>query len=203
MKISNVVQQSPEWWELKVGSIGGTRFSQVISTRKNRLIASLVNETLNGYCAQDDYISDDMQFGIDNEPVARELYSKQSGINFIEVGAILSDYSDIHHASPDGIDDEGRGIVLEIKSTENGDIHIDRFINGVESAHIGQLKNYFAVSDDVKEVHFVSFCPFRPERPLVPIILKAEDFLKETHSARKKVKLIEFEVKKIINEFTF
>ena len=44
MNILMVEQGSPEWWDAKVGSIGGTRFGNVISTKKNRLISTLVNE---------------------------------------------------------------------------------------------------------------------------------------------------------------
>ena len=58
-------------------------------------------EQLSDYVFPDDYISDDMQFGIDNEPVARELYSKQSGIDWREVGMIQSEIIQINTASPD------------------------------------------------------------------------------------------------------
>ena len=165
MNILMVEQGSPEWWDAKVGSIGGTRFGNVISTKKNRLISTLVNEKLNGYCEQDDYVNEDMQSGIDNEPIARQLYIEKSGINFRQVGMIKSDYSEIHHASPDGLSDDN-SIVLEVKSTSDGSIHMERFWNGVEASHMPQIKNYFAVSDEIKEVHFVSYCPYRPERPI-------------------------------------
>ena len=78
----------------------GTRFGNVISTKKNRLISTLVNEKLNGYCEQDDYVNEDMQSGIDNEPIARQLYIEKSGINFRQVGMIKSDYSKIPPCKP-------------------------------------------------------------------------------------------------------
>lgn len=202
MKISNCQQRSEEWYQLQAGSIGGTRFGQVVSGRKNRLIYDLLEETLNGYAEMDDFTSDDIQYGIDNEPIARRLYSEQSGIEFHEVGMILSDYSAIHHASPDGINLE-RGIVLEIKCTQNGSIHIQRFFEGPESNHEPQIKNYFAVSDEVKEVHFVSYCPNRPERPLVVHILKREQFLADVLSGRKKVQQIEKQLNELKNQFIF
>jgi len=150
MKVLTCKQLSPEWWDAKVGSIGGTRYGQVVSTKKNRLIYNLINERLNGYCVQDDYSNEDTDFGNENEPIARQLYIEQSGIYFKEVGMIKSDYSDMHHASPDGLSDCGK--VLEIKSTMNGEIHVQRFFEGVESSYMPQIMNYFAVSDDVKEV---------------------------------------------------
>ncbi len=169
MKILTMPQRSPEWHAARVGSIGGTSFGQVISGKKNRLIYNLINEKLNGYATEDDYISDDMQFGIDNEPIARDLYIEKSGINFREVGMIKSDYSDIHHHSPDGLSDDN-SIVLEIKATDDGAIQLQRFFEGPESDYMSQIISPFAASDEVREFHWVSFCPYREERPLVPFI---------------------------------
>jgi hypothetical protein len=169
MKILTMPQRSPEWHADRVGSIGGTSFGQVISGKKNRLIYNLINEKLNGYAIEDDYISDDMQFGIDNEPIARDLYIEKSGIQFKQVGMIKSDYSNIHHASPDGLSDDN-SIVLEIKCSDDGAIQLQRFFEGVDTAQMPQIINYFAVSDEVKEVHYVSYCPYRDERPIVSFI---------------------------------
>ena len=202
MKILTMPQRSPEWHAARVGSIGGTSFGQVISGKKNRLIYNLINEKLNGYATEDDFISDDMQFGIDNEPIARELYSKKTGIEFREVGLIKSDYSDIHHASPDGISPDN-SIVLEVKCTDDGAIQLQRFFEGIETSHMPQIINYFAVSDEVKEVHFVSYCPYREERPIVAYIFKSEYYADKISDARIKIKQIEAEIEKKILDFTF
>lgn len=114
---------------------------------------------------------------------------------------IKSDYSKIHHCSPDGLTDTG--IVLEIKSTDNGAIQLQRFFEGVESSHMPQIINYFAVSDEVKEVHWISYCPYREERPIVPKIFKSEDYKPEIEKARIKIKQIESEINRMIQEFTF
>jgi len=202
MKILTMPQQSFEWHQERCGSIGGTSFGQVISGKKNRLIYNLINERLNGYVTPDDYISDDMQFGLDNEDAARELYSEKSGIKFHQIGMIKSDYSTIHHASPDGLN-EDETIVLEIKSTDDGAIHLQRHFEGVESSHMPQIINYFAVSDQIKEVHFVSYCPYREERPIIPYVFKAEHYQDKIAEARKKIAEIEAEVIKKQQEFVF
>lgn len=202
MKIHNCQQRSQEWYQLKKGRIGGTRFGSVISGKKNRLIYELLDERLNEFNFPDDYVTDEMQFGIDNEPIARELYSKQSGIKFREVGLIESNLSEIHISSPDGLS-EDNSIALEIKCTENGYIHIQRFFEGVESNYLGQIKNYFVVSDEIKEVHFVSYCPSRFERPIVVIIFKREDFIKDIENGIKLIAEIELKLNKLQNEFIF
>lgn len=181
MKIHTFAQLSPEWWEFKVGKISGTRLGQVISNRKNRLLYDLLNERMDGYIEQDDFVSEDMQFGVDNEPIARQLYIEKSGIQFEEIGAIESDFSEIHMASPDGM---FLSDILEIKCTSNGAIHIQRFKEGPESVYIPQIINYFAVSDEIERVHWISYCPYRPERPLV-ICIFTRDFILEPATAKK------------------
>lgn len=213
MKILTMTQGSPEWHAARVGSIGGTSFGQVISGRKNRLVYDLINETLDGYAAQDDYVSEDMQFGTDNEPIARDLYAEKSGIEWQEVGMIKSDYSEINHASPDGL---AGYRALEIKCTQDGAIHMERFFEGIDSKYMPQILNYFCVSDEITEVHWISFCPFRPERPLVIHIVTLDtvvDAATKTKpavtvreviaSARIRIHEIEQEIKDKINQFTF
>lgn len=202
MKVLTMQQRSHEWHQERCGSIGGTVFSQVISGKKNRLIYNLLNERMNGYVTPEDFISDDMQFGIDNEDAARELYIEQSGINFNQVGIIKSDYSAIHHASPDGLSDD-ETICLEIKCTDDGAIHLQRFFEGVESSNMPQIINYFAVSDQIKEVHFISYCPYREERPIVSYVFKAEHYQDKIAEARKRIAEIEAELTKKQNEFVF
>jgi len=169
MKHYDIIQCTPEWWALKCGKISGTRFGQVISGRKNGLVYELLNERLDGAIFPDDFVTEDMQFGIDNEPIACDLYSKQSGIEFVTIGAITSDASKIHMASPDRISKDEK-IILEAKCTQHGQKQIERFFTGPDSTYMPQIKNYFAVDPGVEQVHWISYCPSRPERPLVVCI---------------------------------
>jgi len=198
MKIETMKQGSPEWFELKRGKIGGTRFGQVISGRDNMLVYELINEQRSPWMdLSDGFVSEDMQFGIDNEPVAREEYSKETGIEFIEVGAIVSEDSNIHLASPDGLAGHR---VLEVKCTQNGALHIQRFFKGVETKHLPQIKNYFAVSDDVTEVHWVSYCPDRYERPLVTHIFTLDTIIEKNKTIRDLIPFWRAEIQKIQTE---
>jgi len=207
MRISYYKQHSDEWWALKKGRIGGTRFGQVISTRKNALIYELADEQLTDLDSfilemESGFISDDMQAGSDNEPIARQMYIEQSGIQFDEIGFIFSDFSDIHGASPDGFNAE-LGIVLEVKYTRHGAKQIQRFAEGPETDKMAQIYNYFAVSDEVKQVHWVSYCPERMERPLVVKIFNKDQFTKEVTAGRIAIKAIEGQLIKLISTFKF
>jgi hypothetical protein len=172
MNYQQIEQLSPEWWQLKVGKVSGTRFGQIISGRENMLIDEMANEILDGYCEMDDFESEDMLFGKENEPIAIDLYEAQSGLKFERGGVIVSEINpDIHMASPDGITLDCK-IIVEVKCTQSGKIQINRFRKGVESKNLPQIINYFAVSNKVEEVHWISYCPFRPEIELVVHIFK-------------------------------
>jgi len=203
MKVKRMQQGSTEWYQIKHGRIGGTRFGQVVSGRDNMLLFDLLEERASEWMPDfDQYIDDDMQFGIDNEPVARQLYSEQSGIDFEQVGVIMSDFCNISLASPDGVNIE-RGIVLEVKCTQNGAIHRRRYFRGAETKHMPQIINYFVQSDDVKEVHFVSYCPYVYQRPLVPVIFTAEDFAADIKKGRVALARVERELIDMEDQFNF
>ena len=106
MNYQRIQQQTPEWWSLKVGKISGTRFGQLISGRDNQLIDEMANEMLDGQCMFDDFENEDMLFGIENEPIALELFSQRYGIEIERGGVIMSDFSDIHMASPDAVSEK-------------------------------------------------------------------------------------------------
>ena len=183
MSYLRIEQNSPEWWAYKVGKISGTRFGQLISSRENSLIEELADEIMNGYCEISDYEDEDIIFGKENESIAIDLYEEKSGLKFERGGVLQSDVCKMHMASPDATDYEN-GIVVEVKCTRHGKTHLKRFYNGIDSNYKPQIINYFAVDPKVMEVHFVSYCPFRSERPIVSQILKRDTVIerKETKS---------------------
>ena len=184
MSYLRIEQNSPEWWAYKVGKISGTRFGQLISSRENSLIEELADEIMNGYCEISDYEDEDVIFGKENESIAIDLYEEKSGLKFERGGVLQSDVCKMHMASPDAInrDNPNYWIVSEVKCTRHGKTHLKRFWNGIDAKHLPQAINYFAVDPKVMEVHFVSYCPFRPERPIVSQILKRDTVIerKET-----------------------
>jgi hypothetical protein len=161
----NIEQNSPEWWAYKVGKISGTRFGQLISGRDNGLIFELANEILDGACEQSDFENDEITFGKENEGIALDLLSQMVSIPF-EHGGVMAHptLSEFCMASPDGVD-LATGTVAEIKCTMSGATQMRRFIEGVESKYRPQVANYFF--NGAMRVLWASYCPFRPERPLV------------------------------------
>ena len=76
------------------------------------------------------------------------------------------------------------GIIAEVKCTMDGKTQIKRFRKGVDANYMPQIINYFACSVDVKEVHWISYCPFRPERELVYFII-TRDTVVESKETKK------------------
>lgn len=202
MVISECEQRSEEWWRLHIGKVSGSRFSEVISNRKNRLVYHLMDEILSDRFEVDEYINDEIQYGFDNEQVAIELYEKQTGIETYRIGAIISEESKIHIASPDALTKDCK-IIQEVKCTMDGSIHIQRIFDGIDSKYMPQCINYFTVSPEVEQVHFISYCGFRPERPLHIIKLFRNDFTKEIEHGKRRVAEIEEELFKKLDEYKF
>jgi hypothetical protein len=203
MKISRVDQRSQEWFELKRGRIGGTRFSQVLSNVKNRLIYELLSERIDGLMEEEEeYDSFEMQFGRDNEDMVLEMYTTKTGIKTEKVGAIFSDYVDIHMASPDAVNIE-LGIVQEVKCTLKPSIQRQRMYEGIDPKHIGQVISYFALSNEIKEVHWISYCPYAKGCELIVHVVKLDTMMKDgtvltiSEKARTKLLSIERQIKEM------
>ena len=198
MKHLKIEQTSQEWWAYKVGRISGTRVGQLLSTRENSLIDEMIDEILDGEVKRDDFQTEEMLFGVENEGVALDLYSKRYGIEFERGGVLCSDlHEKIHMASPDGINIK-KGIIVEVKSTMQGKTQIKRFRKGIDSNYLPQVVNYFACSEDVKEVHWISYCPFRPERDLVVIIFKRDTIIEQKETKKNGVEVVTIQDK--VNE---
>jgi len=190
MNYQPILQLSDEWWNAKVGKISGTRFGQLISGRDNMLIDELANEILDGYIFRDDFESEEMAFGNENEPVAIDEYEAIIGLKFDRGGVILSELNpNIHMASPDGITAD-RKIIVEVKCTTSGKLQISRFRRGIDKDKLPQVINYFAVAPEVEEVHWVSYCPFRQEIPIVSYIFKRDTVIEEKTYVKKPPEII-------------
>ena len=119
MIINYCEQQSEAWHQARLGRITGTRFKNLMSKESTAsyqdLITDLACEIITGK-AEDAYINDLMQHGIDTEPVARKEYEAIFGIEVKQAGFIVPDEDNPYHdwigISPDGIFDDG---MIEIK----------------------------------------------------------------------------------------
>lgn len=160
-----IIQRSPEWYAERCGKITGSRVADIMrktksgysATRKNYL-AEIVIGRLTGQPA-DSYTSPAMQWGIDHEDEAAEMYSALTFNDCEKTGFV--NHPDIPSCgvSPDrliGVD----GLV-EIKCP-NTATHIETLITGeIDKDYIVQMQMQMSCTGR-KWCDFVSYDPRLP-----------------------------------------
>ena len=163
-----VVQGSPEWLGERHGRITGSKMADVVAflkggkgeteARYNYKIA-LIAERLTGR-STDTYVSPEMQWGTDNEPLARGAYEVETGRSVEQVGFYVHPDMDYAGGSPDGI--VGKDGMIEIKCPKTA-THIGWMLDGIVPAeHEPQMAWYLACTGRAW-CDFVSFDPRLPE----------------------------------------
>ena len=158
-----MIQQSPEWYQAKIGKVSASRCADLMAktksgystSRKNYMMELIIARLTGEY--PESYTSAAMQWGIDTEAEARLQYEgatlnivKQVG--FIELNENIG-------CSPDGlIGDEGG---LEIKCP-NSATHIETLLSGnIDRKYILQMQFSMWVTGR-KWFDFVSYDPRWP-----------------------------------------
>lgn len=132
--MSDITQRSEEWYAARLGCVTASRVADVMATNKSgpsasrkNYMAELIAERLTGV-KQESYTSQAMQWGVDNEPLARAAYEAKTFSYVEETGFVLHPYIKHFGASPDGLV-ELDGLV-EIKcpntATHIGTLNTDR-----------------------------------------------------------------------------
>jgi len=161
MKIYNLEQGSESWHTIRLGKLTASRFKDVISkgrgkapskTRESYLM-QLTAEVLTG-SPQDSFTSDAMQWGIETEPQARNMYETLEGVTVEQVGFVT--ISDWVGCSPDGlVGDEG---LVEFKCPKSS-TQLAYYLAGVfPPEYKAQVQGQLYVTDR-KWCGFVSFDP--------------------------------------------
>lgn len=150
--------------------------------------AQLVVETLTGI-SQENYVSPEMIWGIEQEPFARALYEVEKGVSVEQVGFFVHPEIDRFGASPDGLV-EGDGLV-EIKCPNSG-THLEYIINDVPPGtyHAQMLANMACA--ERQWCDFVSYDPRMPKH--------LQMFVVRFHRDDARIAEMEEEVKKFLTE---
>jgi len=113
-------QRTPTWHTVRLGKLTGSVAADMLATVKTKgaeaaarrdLRLRLVCERLTGASSESDYVSKDMQRGIDLEPAGRAAYEAATGAIVKPIGFIAHDELPAG-CSPDGL---VRGGIVEIK----------------------------------------------------------------------------------------
>ena len=126
-------QRSPEWHAVRLGKVTASRVADVVSKTKSgygasraNYMAELVCERLTGQSGER-FTNAAMQWGNDNEPLARDAYAFLTGSDVAEIGFAPHPTIADSGASPDGlVGDDG---MVEIKCPSTA-THIDYLLTG-------------------------------------------------------------------------
>jgi putative phage-type endonuclease len=188
-------QRSTEWFAVRLGKVTASRVADVIaktktgySTSRDNYMAQLVCERMTGTQAES-YNNAAMQWGTDQEPLARAAYEAVADVLVDEIGFVVHPTIVNAGASPDGlVGDVG---LIEIKCP-NTATHIDTVLTDkVPSKYITQMQWQMACTQR-KWCDFVSFDPRMPEG--LQLFIQRVDFDAEY------VKMLEAEITGFLGE---
>ena len=150
-----ITQRSPEWYAARLGKATASRIADLMAKTKSgpsasraNYMAQLVCERLTG-AKDDEYVSPSMQWGIEQEAQARELYS------FLPHHAIP-----MAGASPDGLVGDDGGVEFKCP---NSATHIETLLTGkVPGKYVHQIQWTMACRPERRWWDYVSFDPRLP-----------------------------------------
>jgi hypothetical protein len=160
--IKDVDQGDPEWFSLRIGSLGGSSIGKATAGGqgkvRNQLLYQMAGEILSGE-KYEGYRNHHMDRGLELEAAARDLYAFLTGADVEQVA--MFKYSDHEHFSPDGVvGDDG---IIEIKSVIPS-VHVETILSDkVPAAYRKQVQWGLKKRE---WCDFVSYCPSIKEKPI-------------------------------------
>ena len=158
-------QRTEEWFAVRMGKVTASRVADVIaktktgySTSRENYLAQLVCEVLTGKPAES-YSNAAMQWGVDQEPLARAAYESYQNVLVDEIGFVVHPTIWASGASPDGL--VGELGMVEIKCP-NTATHIDTLLTQTVPGKYNTQMQWQMVCAGRHWCDFVSFDPRMP-----------------------------------------
>jgi hypothetical protein len=168
VKVIDVPQGSVEWALVRVGRVTASNVSKVLSRSRDRKSegatranykARIIAEILTGRPQEDDYTNDDMDGGIEREPLARAAYEVCIDDFVDQVGFVIHPRMERSGASPDGL--VGKPGMVQIKCPKPATHIAYRCAGVVPSKYEPQLA-WEMETCEREWSDFVSYCPDFP-----------------------------------------
>lgn len=142
-------QGSDEWLQARLGSVGGTGISKIITSKGERsksregYLLEKASEIITGKSSKPNFKTWEMQWGHDHEPEARDVFSFARDVEVEQCAMIWEDEKKQSHVSPDGyFTKEG----LEIKCYQLKRFREVRKAKKLPTDHILQVQKGLAVT---------------------------------------------------------
>ena len=188
-------QRTEEWFAARMGKVTASRVADVIaktktgySTSRENYLAQLVCEVLTGKPAES-FTNAAMQWGVDQEPLARAAYESHQNVLVDEVGFLVHPTIWESGASPDGL--VGDFGMVEIKCP-NTATHIDTLLTQTVS---GKYNTQMQWQMACAKRHWCDFVSFDPRMPS-----DLQLFVKRVEYDSPYVAMLEKEVMSFLND---
>lgn len=172
--MADIGDETEEWQRARLGKATASRIYHVIGQRKDggwyaarkHYFVELIAERLTGMAA-DPYLSSDMLWGIETEPLARAAYEARTGNKVEKAGFVDHPFIPMSGASPDGY--VGSDGLVEIKCPKTL-THVETLIEKpVDEEYAAQCQWQLACTGR-KWVDFCSFDPRVPDKLRLKVI---------------------------------
>jgi len=188
-------QRSPEWFAARLGKVTASKVADVIaktktgySASRDNYMAQLVCERMTGTQGES-YTNAAMQWGTDQEPLARAAYEAIKDVLVAETGFVIHPRITEAGASPDGLVDYNGLIEIKCPNTAT---HIETvLLQKVPGKYITQMQWQMACTER-DWCDFVSFDPRMPEG--------LQLFIKRVEFDSIYVKMLEYEIQEFLDE---
>jgi len=137
MKIYNIIQGSPEWFNMRVGKVTASHAQAIGNNGKglDTYLLEVVSEMFSS-AQKDQYSNEHTERGNELEPLARSMYELQKNVEVEEIG--FAEYNDFVGCSPDGlVGDDG---MIEIKCPDDKTYFNLLMNENIDSSYIWQCQ---------------------------------------------------------------
>ena len=164
MIIHDVQQGTHEWHQLRLGKITSTRLKKVLAKDNLSLVDEMIAEEETGFADEDDFVSEEMQRGIDLEPVAIKEYESITGTTVTRYGFLQSEEIPVLCQSPDGYVGTNGAVEVKCPKTKT---HIKYIRMGkLPNEYKEQVWCYFMVNPALQWLDFISYDPRLTKKPI-------------------------------------
>jgi len=169
MIIHDCKQRGHTWRSLRAGRITGTSFKTMANgteAGRERLCKRIADERRHGYVAKEGFISKAMQWGIELEAEAREMFEIAMGLQVEEVG--FCEIDDLLGFSPDGIIEGQAGLEIKCPEPQTHFKYLKEGRKAWRGAYWWQVQGGLWGSG-FQRWHFESYCPDFPAQEITYI----------------------------------
>lgn len=173
MKIFYCSQRSAEWYKLRCGKLTASNFHVLMhnSCTAHQYIMEKALERLTGKCVPSRFWTEDLQRGIDLEPVACREYELETGNKVVHVGFI--EHNDYVGSSPDGL--VGKDGMVEFKCPNENNFWKLYLHPKISPQHYTQMQFNMWVAKRLW-CDYVNYSTM--ERPIIQRVPRDEEYIK-------------------------